>query len=38
MPKTFFDISINTGQIWMGFKAGALEKWQQHAHRMRLSD
>ena len=36
--KTFFDISVNTGQICKEFKADTLEKRQQHAHRMRLSD
>ena len=33
--KTVFDISVNTGQICMGFK---VEKWQQQAHCRRLSD
>ena len=36
--NTFFYISINTGQICMGFEADTLEKRQQHAHCMQLSD
>ena len=28
--KTFFDISVKTGQIYMGFEADTPEKWQQH--------
>ena len=36
--KTFFDISINTGQICLGFEIDTMEKWQQHAHCMWLSD
>ena len=36
--KTFFDISVNTGQICMGFEAEIPEKLKQQAHRMRLSD
>ena len=36
--KTFFDISVNTGQICIGFEADTLKKWQQHAHCMWLSD
>ena len=35
--KTFFDISVNTGQICMGFEADTPEKRQQHAHCMGLS-
>ena len=36
--KTFFDISVTTGQIGMEFEADTPQKWQQHAHCMRLSD
>ena len=36
--KTFSYISINTGQIRMGFKAGTPEKLKKLAHLMRLSD
>ena len=36
--KSFFDISFNSGQICIGFKADTPEKWQQHVHRIRLSD
>ena len=36
--KTFFYISIDTGQIRIGFKAGTPEKLQKLAHLMRLSD
>ena len=36
--KTFFDISINSGHICMGFEADTPEQWQHQAHRMRLSD
>ena len=36
--KTFFYISINTGQIRMGFKAGTPEYLQKLAHLMRFSD
>ena len=32
--KTFFDISVNTGQIGMWFKADTPEKRHQHAHHM----
>ena len=30
--KTFFDISVYTGQICMGFEAVALTKRKQHVH------
>ena len=33
-----FDISINPGQICMGFEADTPERLQQRAHCMRLSD
>ena len=36
--KTFFDISVNTGQICMGSKADTLEKGHQHAHIIVFSD
>ena len=36
--QAFFDISVNTGQICMGFEADTPKKWQQQAHCMRLSD
>ena len=36
--KTFFDISVNTGQICMGFKADTPEKWQQQANHKQLLD
>ena len=36
--KTFLDISVNTGQICLGFEADTPQKRQQHAHCMRLSD
>ena len=35
--KTFFDYSVNTGQIDMGFGADTPEKRPQHAHCMRLT-
>ena len=34
----FFYISVNTDQIGIGFEADTPEKWQKHAHCMRLSD
>ena len=36
--NTFFDISIITCQICMGFEADAPDKLQKHAHLIRLSD
>ena len=36
--KTFFDISVNTGQICMRFEAYTPRRNPQHTHRMRLSD
>ena len=36
--KTFFDISVNTDQIGMGFEADTPEKLQQHVDLLRLSD
>ena len=36
--KTFFNISVNIGQIYIGFEADTPEKCKQHAHSMRLSD
>ena len=36
--KTFFDISVNTVQIGMGFEANTLKKCQQHAQHVPLSD
>ena len=32
ITKTFFDISVNTDQISMGFEADTREKLKQHAH------
>ena len=36
--KPLFDISVNTGQISMGFKADTLEKLQKYANFIRLLD
>ena len=36
--KTLFDISVDTGQICMGFEADTPEKGQLQAFCMRLSD
>ena len=36
--NTFFNISVNNGQICMGYEANILAKWQQQAHCMRLKD
>ena len=36
--KTSFDISVNTGQILMGFEEDTPAKLHQHAHHMRLLD
>ena len=36
--KTFFNISVNTGQICMGFEADTTEKRKQHVYLMGLSD
>ena len=30
--KNFFDISVNTDQIDMGFEADTTEKWKQLVH------
>ena len=36
LSKTFFDISVNTGQISMGFEADIPEKRQKNAQSIRL--
>ena len=36
--RTFFDISLNTDQIGIGFEADTHEKMTATCHRMRLSD
>ena len=34
----YFDISVNTGHIWMGFERDTPEKRPQHANHLRVSD
>ena len=36
--NNFFDISVNTGQICIGFEVDKLKNYKKHVHLIRLLD